>query len=254
MKQREKSENNELPDFNRLTKSIRHESAIAFKGRKNFMERKLPRTRRGGVSIHTPTRHNAEMQFAESYNELAFIHHCEVSSDILYLEMQPVSIRYQEENKERRYTPDALVLYRNDPEPVLYEIKHADLVSEQFLAQFEAFQQLMKAENGVTLKLFTSADMGSSIVKENTSMLIRHLWQQWDIKALEQFWLEIPEIGTFGDYIEISKRLGMTSSIVNYLLAHRFLHLDMNTRISMQSIISKQNIFEKQEVNYGYAS
>ena len=84
-------------------------------------------------------------------------------------------------------------------------------------------------------------------------MLIRHLWQHWDRKLLEHYWLEAPEIGMFSDYIEVSKSLGMTSSIVNYLLAHRFLHLDMTTRISMQSIISKQNIFEKQEVNYGYA-
>jgi hypothetical protein len=254
MKLRKYTEKNELPDFNRLTKSIKHESAIAFKGRKDFMERVLPRRRRGGVSIHTPTRHNAEMQFAESYNELAFIHHCEVDSEILYLEMQPVSIRYLDGSKERRYTPDALVLYRYDPEPVLYEIKHADLVSEKFLAQFEAFQQRMKTENGVTLTLFTSAEMGSSIVKENTSMLIRHLWHHWDIRRLEQYWLEAPEIGTFGDYIEVSMSLGMTSSIVNYLLAHRFLHLDLTTRITVQSIVSKQNIFEQQEVDYGYAS
>lgn len=241
----------QMPDFSRLDNVVKKRTPISFESTKIYMERTLARTSRANVSIHVPTRHNSKMQFAESYNELSFIQKMEINPDVEYLEMQPFSIRYELGGRYCRYTPDALVSFSTSSFPVLYEIKHVAAYSKQDEIKFTYHKSLF-AKARLKLKLILSDEIGCFLERENSAMLIRHLWHKADLNTVRRFWAMSPSLASFGQYVAIADEVGSNSNLVAKLLAHRFLHVDMKKRISCDSLMSKFS--QEKESAYGYAA
>lgn len=97
--------------------------------------RQIGKSYRNVTGIVASAKAAGQAQF-ESTLERDFLALLEFSPDVLQFEVQPVALRWNDGSRERRYTPDVLVHYKerhaSEPVPVLYEVKYRSDLRDQW--------------------------------------------------------------------------------------------------------------------------
>lgn len=109
----------------------------------------------------------------ESLLERDFFLLIEFDRSVASYEEQPIVLSYHYANRDIRYTPDALVQYK-DPNrlPCIFEIKYSDEVKEKKVFLKQKFDQIEEylIQNDMEFKLFTEFDIRTQYL-ENVKMI-----------------------------------------------------------------------------------
>lgn len=126
--------------------------------------RKIAKSYRNVTGIIAAAKAAGPAQF-ESTLERDFLTRLEFSPHVRTFEAQPVTLRWHDGERERRYTPDALVHFKPrhgaEPTPLLCEVKYRSDLREQwfdFKPKFRAAIRFARAQ-GWRFKLMTETDI-----------------------------------------------------------------------------------------------
>jgi len=126
--------------------------------------RKIAKSYRNVTGIVAAAKAAGPAQF-ESTLERDFLTQLEFSPYVRNFEAQPVTLRWHDAERERRYTPDVLVYFKAqhgiEPTPLLREVKYRSDLREQWLdlkPTFRAAVRFARAQ-GWRFKLVTEAEI-----------------------------------------------------------------------------------------------
>lgn len=109
----------------------------------------------------------------ESLLERDFFLLLEFDRSVVSYEEQPIALSYHYAKRDIRYTPDALVHYK-DPNriPCIFEIKYSEEVKEKKVFLKQKFEQIEEylIQNDMEFKLFTELDIRTQFL-ENVKMI-----------------------------------------------------------------------------------
>lgn len=126
--------------------------------------RRIPKSYRNVTGIVASAKATGQAQF-ESTLERDFLALLEFSPDVRQFEVQPVALLWHDGSRERRYTPDVLVHFKerhgHKQMPLLYEVKYRSDLREQWLElkpRLRAGIRFAKAQ-GWRFKLVTETEI-----------------------------------------------------------------------------------------------
>lgn len=126
--------------------------------------RQIPKSYRNVTGIVASAKAAGQAQF-ESTLERDFLTLLEFSPDVRQFEVQPVALLWHDGSRERRYTPDVLVHFKerhgHRPTSLLYEVKYRSDLREQWLElkpRFRAGIRFARAQ-GWRFKLVTETEV-----------------------------------------------------------------------------------------------
>ena len=128
--------------------------------------RKIPKNYRNLTGVIPSDKSVGSAEFESSLERDVLIYF-EFDSSVKSFEVQPVQIEWiDESNKLRTYTPDVLV-YFNDRNPIVYEIKYTEDLSEILLEDKTKFKAAIKfaRSKGWRFKFFTENKIGLTYLK-----------------------------------------------------------------------------------------
>ncbi len=126
----------------------------------------------------------------ESLLERDFFLLLEFDTSVISYEEQPMSLSYRYYNRDIRYTPDALLHYKDSKRlPCIYEIKYSDEIKEKKVFLKQKFEQIEAylIENDMEFKLFTELDIRTQFL-ENAKIIYGAI--SGDISESEQYRME----------------------------------------------------------------
>ena len=135
--------------------------------------RKIPKNYRSSTGIFQSYKNKSPIAY-ESLLERNFYLLLEFDTTVKAYEEQPFTTKYIRNGKTYRYTPDCLVLYKDniDQLPCVFEVKESTEIKEKKVFFEEKFKQIEEylAQNDMNFKLFTELDI-DNIFLENTKFL-----------------------------------------------------------------------------------
>lgn len=126
--------------------------------------RQIPKSYRNVTGIVASAKAAGQAQF-ESTLERDFLTLLEFSPDVRQFEVQPVTLAWHDGSRERRYTPDALVHFKEGhgrwSTPVLYEVKYRADLRVQWLELRPKFRAAIRfaRTQGWRFKLVTETEI-----------------------------------------------------------------------------------------------
>jgi len=180
----------------------------------------------------------------ESFLEFDTCFHFEYSPDVISFEAQPLTFKYQFDDKVRRYTPDFLVTDKKYGERFI-EVKPSNrTINEEFRLEF-SLKQKQSLILGKPLILVTEKQIRINPILNNLKLLHRYSGFQ-SLKPLQYKLLEI--IKSFGmvRIVQLIQSESVTegevlASILG-LISHGFIDTDLiNSDINMQSKVWLSN-------------
>jgi hypothetical protein len=128
--------------------------------------RKIPKNYRNLTGILPSEKSVGSAEFESSLERDVLIYF-EYKSNVKRFEVQPVQIDwFDENNRKRTYTPDVLVHF-NDRQPIVYEIKYSQDLTELLKEERIKFRAAIKfaRDNGWRFKFFTEEKVGLTYLK-----------------------------------------------------------------------------------------
>lgn len=124
--------------------------------------RKIPKNYRSVTGYFSSVLNKRSIAY-ESTLERDFFLTLEFDHDVESYEEQPMTINYNLSGKERKYTPDCLVRYKNqtNKNPLLVEIKYSSELEQKWDELKEIYNLIehYASENNMTFKVFTDKDI-----------------------------------------------------------------------------------------------
>lgn len=136
--------------------------------------RKIPKNYRSVTGTFPSFKNHKNISY-ESLLERDFYLLLEFNDNVIAYEEQPLTLQYKRNNKTYKYTPDALVQYKDDTLPTLYEIKMSTQIKDGKIFFKEKLNQIEDyvRNNDMDFKVFTELDIDSQYL-ENIMFLYRY--------------------------------------------------------------------------------
>lgn len=200
------------------------------------------------VTGHFASLKNGRNVGYESLLERDFFLLLEFDPSVVSYEEQPIALSYRYSNRDIRYTPDALIHYK-DPQclPCIYEIKYSDEIKEKKVFLKQKFEQIEAylVDNDMEFKLFTELDIRTQFL-ENAKMIYGAI--SGDILESDQYRMEqikgtLKNEGKIG-ISECMKKLSgnryeraIYMRFLWHLIFFGHVKIDMNSKITNDTVI-----------------
>jgi hypothetical protein len=184
----------------------------------------------------------------ESALERDFLTLLEYDDTISNYVVQPVTIRYEHENKSARYTPDVIVYYkpRLKLKPVLYEVKYAaELIEKRgyYEPKFNAARKYAYG-NGFEFKVITEKEI-RTVYLQNIKFLSSYCRTPIDQRLKENIKSQLQHREmTPQDFMQ-SNDQGENAKLLHtlwQLLAQKIISCDMQNKLTMTTPLWNQQI------------
>lgn len=183
----------------------------------------------------------------ESVLERDFYMLLEFDDNVVYYEEQPMSILYDFiDGKNRKYTPDALVTYK-DGSKIYYEVKYIKEInsSDELREKLEYLKEYFHNKLSLKFNIFTDQYI-SKVYLENLKFLYKFAFLPVDInnyKRIDNILNSEREISIKEILIHISSKESEKLNFLPFIWKFVFDNLsviDLNTKITMNTKIKKR--------------
>lgn len=171
----------------------------------------------------------------ETFLELSFACKLECDPDVLTYSTQVETMHLKIEGKNRRFTPDFLIQYRNGHSEYV-EIHHSKYTTEEYLAKYNAFRRYCLQETGIDIRLIVSEQLNVMEMK-NFELIAASMSDSIDFDPES---VNFPGELTFGELIDgLSCRGTSAVSDAYYLLGNGYFSFRRDEMLTADTLLRR---------------